>query len=153
MAYRLPAFQDYFVDNFVAAPLDMGDGLFFNPALFHAAGRNDSKDVQRSANLLQISSAFGKPMEMIDTYPLIEKTWDGLLEVYKKDGLSDEVRAFIGNVGEGYPFPTNLDRRVPETAGMAPESEQDLLIKGLKEGWSKTEMLEVVRRTTEDARP
>jgi ectoine hydroxylase-related dioxygenase (phytanoyl-CoA dioxygenase family) len=153
MAYRLPEFQDYFVESFVAAPLEMGDGLFFNPALFHAAGRNDSKDIQRSANLLQISSAFGKPMEMIDTYPLIEKTWDGLVERYKKEGLSDEVRAFVGNVGEGYPFPTNLDRRVPETAGMAPESEQDLLIKGLEGGWAREKMLEVVKKTTEDARP
>jgi ectoine hydroxylase-related dioxygenase (phytanoyl-CoA dioxygenase family) len=153
MAYRLPEFQDYFVENFVASPLEMGDGLFFNPALFHAAGRNDSKDIQRSANLLQISSAFGKPMEMIDTYPLIEKTWDGLVERYKKDGLSDEVRAFVGNVGEGYPFPTNLDRRVPETAGMAPESEQDLLIKGLEGDWGREKILEIVRKTMEDARP
>lgn len=152
MAYRLPEFQEYFVDNFVASPLDMGDGLFFNPALFHAAGKNDSSDVQRSANLLQISSAFGKPMEMIDTYPLVEKTWDGLVDVYKRDGLSDEVRAFVGNIGEGYPFPTNLDRRVPETAGMAPDSEQDLLIKGLENGLSRTEMLDVLRKTSEDSK-
>jgi hypothetical protein len=153
MAYRIPEFQDYFADNFVAAPLEMGDGLFFNPALFHAAGRNDSVDIQRSANLLQISSAFGKPMELIDTYPLIEKTWDALVEMYKREGLSESVKAFVGNVGEGYPFPTNLDKRVPETAGMAPDSEQDLLIKGLEKGLSKAEMLELVRKTTEDARP
>jgi ectoine hydroxylase-related dioxygenase (phytanoyl-CoA dioxygenase family) len=153
MAYRIPEFQDYFADNFVAAPLEMGDGLFFNPALFHAAGRNDSVDIHRSANLLQVSSAFGKPMELIDTYPLIEKTWDALVEMYKREGLSEGVKAFVGNVGEGYPFPTNLDKRVPETAGMAPDSEQDLLIKGLEKGLSKAEMLELVRKTTEDARP
>ena len=52
-------------------------------------------------------------METIDTYPLIEACWDGLVLKYEKEGLSEDVRAFIGNVGEGYPFPTNLDRRVP----------------------------------------
>jgi len=153
MAYRLPEFQDYFERHYVAVPLDIGDGLFFNPALFHAAGRNDSENIQRSANLLQISSGFGKPMERIDTYPLIERSWDGLVHKYEKEGLSEEVRAFVGNVGEGYPFPTNLDRRVPETAGMAPESEQDLLIQGLERGWAKVEMLKALRQMAEDSRP
>jgi ectoine hydroxylase-related dioxygenase (phytanoyl-CoA dioxygenase family) len=151
MAYRIPEFQDYFLENYVSVALDKGDGLFFNPALFHAAGQNDSIDIQRSANLLQISSAFGKPMEMIDTYPLIEKTWTGLVYMYKQDGLSDEVKAFVGNVAEGYPFPTNLDRRVPESAGMAPASEQDLLLKGLKESWTKERVLHELRIMKEEA--
>ncbi|KAF2246277.1 hypothetical protein BU26DRAFT_521718 [Trematosphaeria pertusa] len=152
MAYRIPEFQNYFLEKYVAVPLSQGDGLFFNPALFHAAGQNDSSSIMRSANLLQISSAFGKPMEMIDTYPLIERTWDGLVERYRKEGLSDEVRAFVGNVAEGYPFPTNLDRRVPQTAGMAPESEQDLLIRGLEKGWTKEEVLVEIRKMRSDSR-
>ncbi|KAF1918885.1 phytanoyl-CoA dioxygenase-like protein [Ampelomyces quisqualis] len=151
MAYRIPEFQQYFLDNYVSVALEKGDGLFFNPALFHAAGQNDSADIQRSANLLQISSAFGKPMETVDTYPLIERTWDGLAERYKKEGLTDEVKAFIGNVAEGYPFPTNLDRRVPETAGMAPASEQDLLLKALKESWTKGTLLNELKKMKEDA--
>lgn len=152
MAYRIPEFQDYFLQKFVSVALEKGDGLFFNPALFHAAGQNDSADIMRSANLLQISSAFGKPMETVDTYPLIERTWSRLVEVYKHNGASDEVRAFVGNVAEGYPFPTNLDRRVPETAGMAPESEQDLLLKGLKEEWSKEKLLAELRKMRDDSR-
>ncbi|KAF1954193.1 hypothetical protein CC80DRAFT_494024 [Byssothecium circinans] len=152
MAYRLPEFQDYFLEKYISLPLEKGDGLFFNPALFHAAGQNDSASILRSANLLQISSAFGKPMEMIDTYPLIERTWHGLVEMHKKSGLSEEVRAFIGNVAEGYPFPTNLDRRVPQTAGMAPESEQALLIKGLKHGWTKEEILSEIKKMRDDSR-
>jgi ectoine hydroxylase-related dioxygenase (phytanoyl-CoA dioxygenase family) len=151
MAYRIPEFQDYFLEKYVSIALEKGDGLFFNPALFHAAGQNDSVDIQRSANLLQISSAFGKPMEMIDTYPLIEKTWAGLVDMYKQDGLSDEVKAFVGNVAEGYPFPTNLDRRVPESAGMAPASEQDLLLKGLKGSWTKERILHELRVMKEEA--
>ena len=137
MAYRLKEFQDYFLEAYVSVPLETGDGLFFNPALFHAAGENTSADIQRSANLLQISSAFGKPMESIDTLPLAFMTWEVLVERYKREGMSEGVKTYIGNVAEGYPFPTNLDRRVPETAGMAPESEQDLLVKGLREGWDK----------------
>jgi ectoine hydroxylase-related dioxygenase (phytanoyl-CoA dioxygenase family) len=104
MAYRIPEFQEHFLKNYVSVPLEKGDGLFFNPALFHAAGQNDSTDIQRSANLLQISSAFGKPMEAIDSYPLIELTWNGLADKYSEEGLSEEVRAFVGNVAEGYPF-------------------------------------------------
>jgi ectoine hydroxylase-related dioxygenase (phytanoyl-CoA dioxygenase family) len=150
MAYRIKEFQDYFLTKYVSMPLDMGDGLFFNPALFHAAGQNDSTDILRSANLLQVSSAFGKTMETIDTFPLIDACWDELAEKYKKEGMSEEVVAFIGNLGEGYPFPTNLDRRVPETAGMAPESEQQLLRRGLEKGLSKETLLKEVRKMRED---
>jgi ectoine hydroxylase-related dioxygenase (phytanoyl-CoA dioxygenase family) len=151
MAYRIPEFQDYFLERYVSVPLAKGDGLFFNPALFHAAGQNDSLDIMRSANLLQISSAFGKPMETIDTHVLVERTWDILLKRYKQEGLSAEVMAIIGNVAEGYPFPTNLDKRVPETAGMAPESEQGLLARGLQEGWDKDAVMTELRRIRVDS--
>jgi ectoine hydroxylase-related dioxygenase (phytanoyl-CoA dioxygenase family) len=151
MAYRIPEFQQYFLETYVSVALKKGDGLFFNPALFHAAGQNNSTNIQRSANLLQISSAFGKPMETIDTYPLIELTWEDLVERFKREGLSDEVKAFVGNVAEGYPFPTNLDRRIPETAGMAPTSEQDLLLKGLEESWTKEVLLGELRKMKSDA--
>jgi ectoine hydroxylase-related dioxygenase (phytanoyl-CoA dioxygenase family) len=152
MAYRLKEFQDFFLEKYVSVPLEKGDGLFFNPALFHAAGSNTSTDVQRSANLLQISSAFGKPMEMIDSLPLVERTWEALRDKHQKDGLTDELRAFVNNVAEGYPFPTNLDRRVPETAGMAPDSEQDLLMKGLKEGWDRDRVMVELKQMRNDSR-
>ncbi|KAJ4993380.1 phytanoyl- dioxygenase family protein [Stagonosporopsis vannaccii] len=141
-----------FLEAYISVPLEKGDGLFFNPALFHAAGSNTSANVQRSANLLQISSAFGKPMEMIDSLPLVERTWDALVERHRKEGLSEEVKAFVSNVAEGYPFPTNLDRRVPETAGMAPESEQSLLIKGLKEGWDKSRVMTELKKMRDESR-
>lgn len=151
MAYRIPEFQEYFLEKYVAVPLEKGDGLFFNPALFHAAGENKSADIQRSANLLQISSAFGKPMEMIDTLPLIERCWEGLERMYEREGWSEEVKAFVGNVADGYPFPTNLDRRVPETAGMAPGSEQDMLRRGLEGGWEKEKVLGELRKMKLDS--
>ena len=38
LAYWLPEFQEYFVAHHVQLPLAKGDAVFFNPALFHAAG-------------------------------------------------------------------------------------------------------------------
>ena len=62
----LPAFQQYFERQHVQLPLKKGDGIFFNPALLHAAGHNRSADIRRMANLLQVSSAFGRCMEAVD---------------------------------------------------------------------------------------
>ena len=66
VAYRRPEFQEYFVTHHIQLPLAKGDAVFFNPALFHAAGSNHSSDIRRMANLLQISSAFGRAMETVD---------------------------------------------------------------------------------------
>ncbi|KJZ72197.1 hypothetical protein HIM_08462 [Hirsutella minnesotensis 3608] len=141
LAYRLPEFNDFFLDNYVALPLEKGDGLFFNPALFHAAGTNQSpKD--RLANLLQISSPFGKPMESIDTRPLLVSCWDEMLHLARERGFGDEVDAILAAVGQGYPFPTNLDRNPPRNEEMAPQSEQGLLRELLREGKDKKSVLE-----------
>lgn len=151
MAYRRPEFDAYFLEHWVSLPLAMGDGVFFNPALFHAAGANESADVHRSANLVQISSAFGKPMETIDSLPLVEKCWDEVRRM-RKEGRVREVEALVAAVAEGYPFPTNLDRRPPAPGGMAPESEQQLLLRGLEEGWSTEEAVANLRQMREDSK-
>lgn len=137
MAYRLPEFNEYFLESYVSLALEKGDAVFFNPGIFHAAGENITKDFSRSANLIQVSSAFGKPMERIDTVPLIEACWEHMVAKYRAEGMSAEVDALVCAVGEGYPFPTNLDRRPPAPGGMAPESEQDVLRRGLSEGWDR----------------
>ncbi|KAK4997861.1 hypothetical protein LTR28_013848 [Elasticomyces elasticus] len=145
MAYRLPEFNEYFLANWVSLPLKKGDAVFFNPALFHAAGANQTNDFERSANLIQVSSAFGKPMETIDSIPLVEKCWDMLSSRYKEEGMSDETDAFVKALVEGYPFPTNLDKRPPAPGGMAPESEQDVVRRGLREGCSMEEVVEQLK--------
>ncbi len=66
LAWRLAQFVEYFETHHVQLPLEKGDAVFFNPALFHAAGHNVSADIKRMANLLQISSAFGRAMETVD---------------------------------------------------------------------------------------
>ena len=145
MSYRQQEFSEYFLKNYVALPLLKGDGLFFNPALFHAAGTNESRDVNRLANLLQISSAFGKPMETIDALPLVERCWEELRRAFERDGLSDQVKTFIGAVAEGYPFPTNLDRNAPGGENMAPDTEQEVVLKGLKDGLNVQEVAKALR--------
>jgi hypothetical protein len=41
LAYELPEFADYYQENYVQLPLQKGDCAFFNPALFHAAGKEE----------------------------------------------------------------------------------------------------------------
>ncbi|KAK4570088.1 hypothetical protein LTR86_003058 [Recurvomyces mirabilis] len=151
LAYRLPGFQKYFQENYVSLPLKKGDAVFFNPALFHAAGENTTKDFSRSANLIQVSSACGKPMEGLDSIPMVEACWDLLVAKYKAERCSREVDALIRAIGEGYSFPTNLDRRPPAPGGMAPESEQDLLFQGLEEGWSRDKTVGLLRDLRRDS--
>ncbi|KAL4732417.1 hypothetical protein ACLX1H_001433 [Fusarium chlamydosporum] len=141
MAYRLPEFNEFFLENHISLPLKKGDGLWFNPALFHAAGENKSPDINRLVNLFQISSAFGKPMETVDALPLVGNSWDFLSAAYKKHGLNEEVKMFIAAVGEGYPFPTNLDNNPPRSENMAPDSEQDIFIDALVRGKNRVEVL------------
>jgi ectoine hydroxylase-related dioxygenase (phytanoyl-CoA dioxygenase family) len=141
MAYRQEEFNEYFLQNYIALPLKKGDALFFSPALFHAAGENKTSDVERSANLIQVSSAFGKTMESVDSLPLVEKSWELLAEKHAREGMSSELEALVGAIAEGYPFPTNLDRRPPAPGGMAPESEQNVLKRALGEGWTREKVL------------
>ena len=153
VAYRRADFDAFFRVHHVALPLAAGDAVFFNPGLHHAAGANAIADVDRAANLLQVSSALGKPMECVDSLPLVERTWDGLRGEYERDGLSAEVKAFVAAVADGYPFPTNLDRRAPRMDGMAPESEQELLVRGLESGWTNEEVIRELRILREDSKP
>src|SRR5690349_7604176 len=62
VAFHRPEFTAYFDEHHVQVPLAKGDAAFFNPALFHAAGTNRTTGVKRMANLLQVSSAFGRAM-------------------------------------------------------------------------------------------
>ncbi|KAI5195076.1 PhyH-domain-containing protein [Aureobasidium subglaciale] len=152
MAYRQPEFDQYFNEHWVSLPLKKGDGVFFNPALHHAAGNNTS-DVDRSANLLQISSAFGKSMEQIDAIPLIQTCWSEIQSLHNSEGLSEHVETVIAAIGEGYPFPTNLDNRPPAPSGMAPTNEQDLLREAIGAGWDTEKVVVALKQMRVDGQP
>jgi hypothetical protein len=46
-----------------------------------------------------------------------------------------EARAAVAACAEGYPFPTNLDRD-PPVGGLAPGSQQALMLRALGENWA-----------------
>ncbi|KAL1859495.1 hypothetical protein Daus18300_009640 [Diaporthe australafricana] len=153
MAYRRQEFVDYFQDHYVALPMDAGDGIFFSPALFHAAGENVSQDVNRMANLLQVSSPFGKPMESVDALPLLDACWDEIVARHGREGMSDEVQALLCAICEGYAFPTNLDNNPPRPGGLAPVSELDVAVQGLEEGWSREKLVDEFKAHQSRSRP
>ena len=132
LAYWLPEFQEYFVANHVQLPLAKGDAVFFNPALFHAAGTNHTSDVRRMANLLQVSSPFGRAMETVDRRRVVEAVYPALLS-RKASGMSPaRVSDVLAASAEGYAFPTNLDRDQPVN-GLSPATQADLVRRALGE--------------------
>lgn len=135
-AYRRADFQQHFEDNYVQLPLNKGDALFFNPALYHAAGENTSADVERLVNLMQIGSAMGRTLENIDRIGMSKLLYPALKELIASENLSPaEINAAVSVCAEGYPFPTNLDTD-PPVGGLAPESQKDIFLKALSEKWS-----------------
>lgn len=133
VAYWLNDFQEYFVANHVQLPLAKGDAVFFNPALLHAAGTNHSSDIRRMANLLQVSSPFGRAMEIVDRATLVEQIYPTLVE-RKASGMStDLLHNAIACAAEGYAFPCDLDTDQP-LDGMAPPSQADLVRAALDAG-------------------
>lgn len=132
LAYRLPAFRDYFEAHYIQLPLAKGDALFFNPALFHAGGENRTADVQRLANLLQVSSPMGRAMESVDRVAMARALYPVLAEA----GIAPAGRAAaIAASAEGYAFPTNLDRD-PPLGGLAPETMAAMMARMLDAGES-----------------
>jgi hypothetical protein len=66
--------------------------------------------------------------------------------------MSDEVEALVAAIGEGYPFPTNLDHNAPAQGDMTPPSEQTVLRNALQSKRSKYEVLndlEQLRKASE----
>ncbi|MDB5525649.1 MAG: phytanoyl-CoA dioxygenase [Rhizobium sp.] len=132
-------FQDYFNEHHVQLALEKGDVVFFNPALIHAAGTNRSKDILRTANLLQVSSAFGRAMESVNRQKMSSVLYPAL-KAMLTDGRIDKVAAdnAIASTAEGYSFPTNLDRD-PPIGGLAPKTQAALFKEALVAGWSADE--------------
>jgi ectoine hydroxylase-related dioxygenase (phytanoyl-CoA dioxygenase family) len=134
LAWRRPEVREYFEANFVQLALRKGDAAFFNPALFHAAGTNRSADIRRMANLLQVSSAFGRAMESIDREKVANAVFPALLAAQAAGANEDAIANAIAASAEGYSFPTNLDRDQP-IGGLAPVTQAELLTRAVRETW------------------
>lgn len=139
LAWRNPEFIAYFDEHRTQLPLAKGDIVFFNPALFHAAGSNVTTDVRRMANLLQISSAMARAMETMDRLRMSQAVYPVLLE-RRAAGMSEaELANAMTAAADGYAFPTNLDND-PPLGGLTPPSHLDIVGEALAEGASPDEL-------------
>lgn len=146
LAYWLDEFQEYFAQHHVQLPLAKGDAVFFNPALFHAAGSNTTRDVRRMANLLQVSSPFGRAMEAVDRERIVTAIYPALLS---RTAAGRDVGHAVAASAEGYAFPTNLDLDQP-VDGMSPPTQADIVRQALDEGTTPEDL--EVRLTTHATR-
>src|SRR3954451_19805698 len=143
LAWRLPEFRAFFAERYIQLPLAKGDAAFFNPALFHGAGNNVSADVQRMANLLQVSSAFGRAMETVDRVKVSKAVYPVLRA--RRSASVDPVSLTyaISCAAEGYPFPSNLDLD-ENVGGLTPLAQTTLLQRALAEDWDADQVSEAL---------
>jgi ectoine hydroxylase-related dioxygenase (phytanoyl-CoA dioxygenase family) len=130
VAFYQQEFIDFFATVQVQVPLLKGDAVFFNPALMHGAGANTSTDIRRMANLLQISSPFGRAMESMDRTAMVRAVYPSLLAMKAAGRSEQELANAVNATAEGYPFPTNLDRDQP-IGSLAPASQVDTVLAAL----------------------
>ena len=139
-----PEFRACFEEHYVQLPLAKGDGLFFNPALFHAAGTNVTADVERFVNLMQIGSGYGRSIEIVDRARMTKHIYPTALAMQQDGRLSQqEIELLVAATAEGYPFPCNLDIDSP-LSGMAPPSQQDIMRQALKEKWDSAKLNQAI---------
>ena len=150
VAFYRPEFIDYFAAHQVQVPLRKGDAVFFNPALYHGAGANTSTDIRRMANLLQISSPFGRAMESLDRSAMVRAVYP-VLQAMKAAGRPPrELLNVVNATAEGYAFPTNLDSDQP-IGSLAPPSQVDTVLSALADDLT-AEQLDVALRDQDDRR-
>jgi ectoine hydroxylase-related dioxygenase (phytanoyl-CoA dioxygenase family) len=133
VAFYQPEFIEYFAEHHVQVPLRKGDAVFFNPALYHGAGHNTSGDIRRMANLLQISSPFGRAMESLDRTAMVRAVYPALQAMRAAGRSERELANAVNATAEGYPFPTNLDHDQP-IGSLAPASQVDTVLAALADG-------------------
>jgi ectoine hydroxylase-related dioxygenase (phytanoyl-CoA dioxygenase family) len=150
LAFNRPEFIDFFAEHHVQVPLTKGDAVFFNPALYHGAGSNISSDIRRIANLLQISSPFGRAMEALDRTAMVRAIYPALLAMKAAGRPRRELLNAVVATAEGYAFPTNLDSDQP-IGSLAPPSQVDTVLAALADDHT-AEQLDVALRDQDDRR-
>ena len=154
VAFSKPEFQNYFARHHVQLPLEIGDAVFFNPALMHGAGSNQSKHIYRMANLLQIGSAFGRSIEIIDRAGMCRALLTPLAALVTGGALSrEEADAVVAATAEGYAYPTNLDMDPPAPGSLAPTSLATLMRQALAEGIGDDEFAATLEGWEQRRRP
>ena len=145
LAWRLPEFREFFAQRYVQLPLEKGDAAFFNPALFHGAGTNVSTNVQRMANLLQVSSAFGRAMETVDRRKIANAIYPAL-KLARAAGVEESLLDnAIAAAAEGYPFPSNLDLD-ENVGGLTPLAQSAFVQQALAQDWTAEQLADSLDR-------
>ena len=139
VAWRNPVIRKYFAENYAQLPLQKGDGAFFNPAVFHAAGTNQTKDIKRMANLMQIGSAFCRTLETVNRQQMSNAIYPTLQKRKAAGWSRQSLQNSIAACAEGYAFPTNLDRD-PPLKGLAPQSQADFVLQALESNQSASDL-------------
>lgn len=150
VAFNRPEFIDYFAEHHVQISLCKGDAVFFNPALYHGAGENKSTDVERMANLLQVSSPFGRAMEALDRGAMVRAVYPALQAMRAAGRCPQEILNAVVATADGYPFPTNLDRHQP-IGSLAPPSQVDVVVEALACSFT-SEQLDAALRAHDERR-
>jgi ectoine hydroxylase-related dioxygenase (phytanoyl-CoA dioxygenase family) len=150
IAFNRQEFVDFFAEHHVQVPLAKGDAVFFNPALYHGAGSNVSTDIRRIANLLQISSPFGRAMETLDRTAMVRAVYPALRAMKAAGRSQRELLNAAVATAEGYAFPTNLDSDQP-IGTLAPPSQVDTVLAALADDMTG-DQLDVALRDQEDRR-
>ena len=150
IAFNRPEFIEFFAEHHVQVPLRSGDAVFFNPALYHGAGSNVSTDIRRMANLLQISSPFGRAMEALDRTAMVRAIYPSLRAMKAAGRSQRDLTNVVVATAEGYPFPTNLDSDQP-IGSLAPPSQVDTVLAALADDVTPHQ-LDVALRDQENRR-
>jgi len=144
VAWRRDDFKQYFAEHHMQVPLAKGDAVFFNPALFHGAGTNHTRDICRMANLLQIGTALGRTLESVDRRSMAELLYPTLLERLDAGADAETINRVVAASAEGYAFPCNLDVDQP-IGGLTPPSDADIVRLALDERWTPAQLTERLR--------
>jgi ectoine hydroxylase-related dioxygenase (phytanoyl-CoA dioxygenase family) len=150
IAFNRSEFVDFFAEHHVQLPLRKGDAVFFNPALYHGAGANISADIRRIANLLQISSPFGRAMEALDRTAMVRAVYPSLQAMKAAGRLRQELVNAVVATAEGYAFPTNLDSDQP-IGSLGPPSQVDTVLAALADDLPP-EQLDIALRDQDERR-
>jgi ectoine hydroxylase-related dioxygenase (phytanoyl-CoA dioxygenase family) len=143
LAWWQPEFAEYFAGHHSQLPLRKGDAVYFNPAVFHAAGHNRTTNVRRMANLLQVSSSLGRAMETVDRERMSLRLYPVLARKQAAGTPAWKIANVIAASSEGYAFPTSLDLD-PPVGGLAPPTQADVVHQALSESWSPTQLADAL---------
>jgi ectoine hydroxylase-related dioxygenase (phytanoyl-CoA dioxygenase family) len=129
--------------------------VFFSPALYHGAGSNISSGesaIKRIANLMQISSPFGRSMEAMDRTAMVRAVYPALRAMRAAGRSPQELENVVVATAEGYAFPTNLDSDQP-IGSLAPASQVDIVLGALADGLTDGELDVALRDRNERRNP